>query len=158
MDPCCRLYFFVRHNLYILCPISCTQFGTTGVWILASIIEGLNGNTANQKKYIDDVVNIFNTVSQAIQKGENNADGIDLTKCGLDEGLSGMLYAALFINKYYESDIISTDIISTLTFYILDFGITSGQKLNTNYLQYECPFIQDCYLYGPGHGATGIHT
>ena len=70
-----------------------------------------------------------------------------------------MLYGALFLNHYYERDIISSDIIINLTFYILDFGIESGQSLGTNYLQYECPFIKDCYLWGPGHGATGVlHT
>eukprot|EP01083_Nonionella_stella_P076679 209084_1 len=167
-----RLYNYTRNETYLSIandyiqnalsllpstPIYASYMkGNTGVWILASIIEGILGHSAQQTTYLNSLRRTFEAVRHAIMAGNDTAGGIDLTKCGLDEGLSGMLYGALLVNKYYESDIITTDIISNLTFYILDYGIKTGQSLHTNYLQYECPFIQDCYLYGAGHGATGV--
>ena len=38
----------------------------------------------------------------------------------------------------------------------MDIGIENGQKNGNNYLQYECPFIEDCYMWGMGHGSGGV--
>lgn len=134
--------------------------GHNGVWLLASIIADLMGNTTASQLYINNIINTFMSVNTAIINGKNkSSDGIDLTNCVLDEGLAGMLYVGVLLNTYNEKDIINPEILANITFYILDFGIETGQTLNKNYLLYQDPGRPDCYIFGAGYGQAGImHT
>jgi hypothetical protein len=133
------------------------MFGHVGVWTLKAVIEEINGNNAQVNEYLGYIQSSFASVDAAIKSGASRAsNGIDMSKCGLDEGLTGMLYAGLLVNKQFNKEVIAVSIISDMVFYIMDFGIASGAKLHTDFMQYECPFIRDCYLWGPGHGSSGV--
>ncbi len=51
--------------------------------MIAAIIEGINGNAAQQQKYLNDAVNLYETVQKAIIAGDSNSGSIDLTKLSL---------------------------------------------------------------------------
>ena len=132
------------------------MYGNIGVWTLKAVIDDINNNTSSYNQYIELIQNTFKSVNNAIINGESkSSDGLNVNNdCTLDSGMSGMLYNALLLNKYFNKEIIQIEYIINILYHILDIGINTGKSLNTNYIQYES--FNDCYLWGPGHGSTGI--
>eukprot|EP01064_Diplonema_japonicum_P012679 TRINITY_DN2006_c0_g2_i1.p1 TRINITY_DN2006_c0_g2~~TRINITY_DN2006_c0_g2_i1.p1 ORF type:complete len:492 (+),score=71.28 TRINITY_DN2006_c0_g2_i1:52-1527(+) len=129
--------------------------GHVGVWFLMSVIHNTKGENSTRDSLLAKIKTTFENMNTAIlQKQKTSKDGISLEDCTLDTGLSGMLYGALLYNTFYKSTIVDTEIIANLAKWILDFGVETGVGLGTNYLQYES--FSNCYLWGPGHGSSGI--
>ena len=61
-------------------------------------------------------------------------------------GLTGFNWCGMFVNKYFDQDIINGTMIELLVYYIADLGIKQAQQHNVNYLLYENPFTPGCYV------------
>jgi len=151
---------YLEHALSLLPPPNRQQYasymyGNIGVWFLKAVIDQINNNQSSMQQYLSLIENTFTSVNQAIVDGRStSSDGLDVNECTLDTGMAGMLYGALLINSHFEAEIIDTNIIANIVYHLLDIGISTGHSLNTDYLQYES--FSDCYLWGPGHGSSGI--
>ena len=95
------------------------------------------------QQYIDLIVDNFNDINNAINNGDKTTPKykMDMTHFILNTGLSGCLYNALFLNKYFNKTIIEIEQIVNLTYFILDSGIQTGASRGHNYLQYLHPYI-----------------
>ena len=151
---------YIDHALSLLPSANRQQYpsymyGNIGVWFIQSVIDQINNNETSMNQYLSLIKDTFSSVNTAIIEGKSESrDGLNVDECTLDSGMAGMLYGALLINSYFKSEIIPITTISNIVYHILDIGISTGQGLNTNYIQYES--FSNCYLWGPGHGSTGI--
>ena len=151
---------YIDHALSILPDVNNQEHasymsGNIGVWFLRSQIDKENDDWKSMDHYLNLIHQTFQSVDSAIMNNKSVAsNGLNVNAdCTLDTGLSGMLYGALLVNTLSLREVIDRDVIAHLVYHILDIGIVTGERLQTDYLQYYS--FEDCYLYGPGHGSSG---
>lgn len=125
--------------------------GHIGVWFLKAVIDQINGDHVSMEHHLSLIQQTFQSVDTAIANHQSTAsNGLEVNgDCTLDTGLSGMVFGALLVNAHFDRHVIGPDVIGNVVYHILDLGL-----LQTDYLQYES--FDDCFLYGPGHGSSGI--
>eukprot|EP01059_Diplonema_ambulator_P008972 TRINITY_DN18749_c0_g2_i1.p1 TRINITY_DN18749_c0_g2~~TRINITY_DN18749_c0_g2_i1.p1 ORF type:complete len:506 (+),score=92.06 TRINITY_DN18749_c0_g2_i1:201-1520(+) len=129
------------------------MYGHNGVWFLMSVIADVKADNETRDHYKSLIFDSYQDMNAAILSNASASDGISLADCTLDTGLSGMLYGSLLYNRYYGQGFLPSEYIVNLVQHILNSGMETGNKLKTDYLQYES--FTDCYLWGPGHGSSG---
>eukprot|EP01084_Bolivina_argentea_P218028 370068_1 len=132
--------------------------GFNGVYSVKAIIEYINGNNNEMKQYINLLKDSFNDINAAIKNNDSVTPKyhMDMTHLSLNSGLTGALYNALLLNKYFNQSIIDVHIIVNMTYFLLDRGIQIGVSRKHNYLEYLHPYITNCYTFGAGSGSSGV--
>ncbi|ETO29404.1 hypothetical protein RFI_07715 [Reticulomyxa filosa] len=127
----------------------------SGVWTIASIISNLTNNAANVSHYLKNIQDTFSEVNTAIVTGAYNSTSFDLYIEGIDEGLSGMLFAGMLVNEWYGKIIVDPNMMKNISYFIIQRGMASGEMFGHDWMMFENPNLPGCYDWGMGHGNGG---